>query len=413
MSSSSVPYGWSPESLRDLIEKKFTGPSPTCEERSIASDEEWGLLKTTAVTWDGWNEAAHKVPPRRYWGNGAIEVRADDVLITKAGPRHRVGVVVHVGATRPHLMVSGKMVGLRPKKAVVLPEVLVGLLSTNEVQEYLNSRTTGMAESQTNFADEALLSTRINVPPIAEQRAIAEILNALDDQIRATQNIIEKVQRVRSATLENILLRASESATTRKLSSATSKIVDGVHHTPTYVRSGVPFVTVENLTRGPGISLTPCRYVSPQAHAIYRRRIEPLPGDVLVSKDGTLGVARLVPNDFPEASVFVSVAVLRPIVSILRSGFLRLFFDTNEFRRQLRVLSAGSGLQHIHLEHFREFLIPDLDLAQQESIVSAIALFDERLAVEKSVREKLKLQRTALVSDLLSGRVRVPQEATS
>lgn len=130
MTDSVAPDGWAQVQVRNLITKKFTGPSPTCEERPIASDEEWGLLKTTAVTWSGWREDAHKVPPASYWGNESIEVHPGDVLITKAGPRHRVGVVVHVRSTRPHIMVSGKMVGLRPKASVVLPQILAGLLST-------------------------------------------------------------------------------------------------------------------------------------------------------------------------------------------------------------------------------------------------------------------------------------------
>ncbi|RAO63424.1 Type I site-specific deoxyribonuclease [Micromonospora saelicesensis] len=251
----------------------------------------------------------------------------------------------------------------------------------------------------------------IELPSTGEQRQMADVLDAISEQIRATERVIAKIDAVRLATLETLLKRANPLLRTRRLESATTRIVDGVHHTPTYVDSGVPFITVENLTRGPGISLTPCRYVSHRAHSEYRRRIEPLPGDVLVSKDGTLGVARLVPEDFPAASIFVSVAVLRPLASVLSGEFLRLFFDTNEFRRQLRMLSAGSGLQHIHLEHFREFLIPDLDVAEQESIACAIAMFDERLAAERSVLEKLKLQRIGLMTDLLTGRVRVSREA--
>lgn len=253
----------------------------------------------------------------------------------------------------------------------------------------------------------------IELPVLDEQRQIAELLDALSEQIRATEGVVAKIERVRLATLETLLNRANPLTKTRRLESATTRIVDGVHHTPTYVDSGVPFITVENLTRGPGISLTPCRYVSHRAHNEYRRRIEPLAGDVLVSKDGTLGVARLVPAGFPTASVFVSVAVLRPMQSVLRADFLRLFFDTSEFRKQLRILSAGSGLQHIHLEHFREFSIPDLDVAEQESIVSAIAMFDERLVTERSVLDKLKLQRIGLMTDLLTGRVRVPEEVVS
>src|SRR5579875_2915184 len=116
---SSSGADWQLLPLHELIERYFTGASPTCEERQIGSSEEWGILKTTAITWNGWNEAAHKVPPPQYWGRELIEVAEGDVLITKAGPRHRVGVVAYVNRTRPHLMVSGKMIGLRPKSSKV------------------------------------------------------------------------------------------------------------------------------------------------------------------------------------------------------------------------------------------------------------------------------------------------------
>lgn len=253
----------------------------------------------------------------------------------------------------------------------------------------------------------------VRLPSLNEQVAIAKVLDAIANQIRASELVITKLERVRLATLEDLIARANPLMKTIRLESVTSKIVDGVHHTPTYVDSGVPFLTVENLTRSPGISLTPCRYVSDRAHNEYRNRIEPLAGDVLVSKDGTLGVARLVPGGFPTASVFVSVAVLRPRTQVLRGDFLRLFFDTGEFRRQLRTLSAGSGLQHIHLEHFRQFSIPNLDVAKQGVIASTIARFDERLAAERSILEKLKLERVGLTAELLTGRVRVPTEAVS
>jgi type I restriction enzyme S subunit len=135
---------WPRMRVRDLIDRHFSGPSPTCEERQMSSVDEWGLLKTTAVTWDGWNELAHKVPPKEFWGRASIEVRSGDVLVTKAGPRHRVGVVVCVAETRPRLMVSGKMIGLRPKRSVVLPQVLNLCRSTwiHEQPVWLNRKRT-------------------------------------------------------------------------------------------------------------------------------------------------------------------------------------------------------------------------------------------------------------------------------
>jgi type I restriction enzyme, S subunit len=128
-------HEWRATTVGGVVSRCYSGPSPTCEERNIQSNEEWGLLKTTAITWSGWNQFAHKVPPRLYWNNEAIEVHPGDVLITKAGPRHRVGVVVDVPATLPRLMVSGKMIGLTPDFASVLPRVLAGVLCDSRATE--------------------------------------------------------------------------------------------------------------------------------------------------------------------------------------------------------------------------------------------------------------------------------------
>jgi type I restriction enzyme S subunit len=251
------------------------------------------------------------------------------------------------------------------------------------------------------------------VPSDPEQRRIAEILDTLDDQIRATKQIVTKLNTVRLSILEELYQRLLTDASMTILDELTVCIVDGVHHTPIYTDSGIPFLTIENLTRGSGISLSPCRFVSEKAHSIYRKRIEPLAGDVLVSKDGTLGVARIVPRGFPTASVFVSVAVLRPRTKLLSPDFLRLFFDTNDFKRQLGGLSAGSGLKHIHLEHFRRFLLPMVDISEQLRVVLAINHCDDLIAREDLSLTKLLQIRQGLASDLLTGRVRVPSEAAS
>lgn len=199
---------WRTATVGDVVLRHFSGPSPTCEERTVRSAEEWGLLKTTAVRWEGWQPDAHKVPPRKYWGNRSIEVHAGDVLVTKAGPRHRVGVVVFVRVTQPQLMVSGKMVGLRPDPSVILPQLLSGILSTRGPQQHLERVKTGMAESQLNFSNSMLLATPLVFPQdLSEQRHIAVILDTVDEAIRQTEAMVEKLKKIKQGLLQDLLTR--------------------------------------------------------------------------------------------------------------------------------------------------------------------------------------------------------------
>jgi len=283
-----------------------------------------------------------------------------------------------------------------------------------------------------HLSTKAIKGIIVRVPDLPEQQRIAEILDTLDEAIRKTEGVIAKLRQMKQGLLHDLLTRGLDDNgelrdpdrhpeqfhmtplgrlpkgwSVARMHELTSKIVDGVHHTPTYTDVGVPFVTVENLTRGGGISLTPCRYVSARAHAEYKRRAEPRAGDVLVSKDGTLGVARLVPEAFPEVSIFVSVALLRPLQDRVLPFWIRQFFDTWHFVKQLSTQSAGTGLKHIHLEHFREFILPLPQLAEQQRLVDAVGHQSRRIEVEEAELAKLRDLKSGLMNDLLTGRVRV------
>lgn len=197
---------WQEAVVEDVILGFFCGPSPTCEERNIANDSEWGLLKTTAITKEaGWNWKAHKVLPRVFWGKPDLEVRKGDVIVTKAGPRHRVGVTAWVDFVPPRIIVSGKMIGLRANPAKIVPMMLSSAISAPEAQVFLDQRTTGMAESQVNFENGALLQTPIRFPKIEEQTAIAEVLSDMDSEIEALEQRRNKTRDLKQGMMQELL----------------------------------------------------------------------------------------------------------------------------------------------------------------------------------------------------------------
>ena len=111
----------------------------------------------------------------------------------------------------------------------------------------------------------------------------------------------------------------------------------------------VHFIVITDLTVGSEISFSNTRFISDKDHRDFWRRANPQAGDVLVTKDGTLGIARIVPGDAPEFSIFVSVAMLRPQHLVCLPELIWAFFDSGEFLAQLGAQSAGTGLAHIHL----------------------------------------------------------------
>ena len=147
-----------------------------------------------------------------------------------------------------------------------------------------------------------------------------------------------------------------------------TKVVDGVHKKPNYVADGIPFVTVRNLTARPGIDFERLNHVTESDHAEFIQRANPEYGDILVSKDGTLGVIRAI-RTRRVFSIFVSVAMIKPVVREM-SDYLEIALMSPQV--QIQMAPKGSGLQHIHLEDLREDCIPLPPIEEQSRIVTEV-----------------------------------------
>jgi type I restriction enzyme S subunit len=84
---------------------------------------------------------------------------------------------------------------------------------------------------------------------------------------------------------------------------------DGSHVTPTYLTVGIPFLRVTDI-QDEEIDLVTVKRISPEEHANFTRSIKPQKGDILYSKNGTIGIPRLVTWDW-DFSIFVSFVVRR------------------------------------------------------------------------------------------------------
>jgi type I restriction enzyme S subunit len=167
-----------------------------------------------------------------------------------------------------------------------------------------------------------------------------------------------------------------------------TKVSDGVHKKPVYTETGIPFVMVRDMTSGPGISFENTKFVCVNDHLEFSRRTDPERDDILITKDGTLGIVRRVLTDL-EFSIFVSVALVKPANREM-SQYLEYAYRAPQVQEQM--VGVGTGLQHIHLTDLRKDLIPLAPPEEQREIVrrieTAFAKID-RLAADAAKALKL------------------------
>lgn len=168
------------------------------------------------------------------------------------------------------------------------------------------------------------------------------------------------------------------------------KLVDGTHHTPTYVQEGVKFISVTNITEH-HIDFDDTKFISQEDHEKLIKRCNPEPRNILLTKIGSIGRAAVIPEDAPDFSIFVSVALLK-VNKKVNSKYLCAYLNSNIAKVQFNRHLKGIGVPDLHLENIAQtqIILPDIDTQVQ-------------LAVKFELKLEERNEKLRQADDLLSG----------
>ena len=201
-----VPKGWEWCRLRNIILGTNAGKSPNCEKRPKKS-EEWGVLTTTSIQENAFLSNENKVLPKHYVITPEHCVRYGDILITRAGPVNRTGIVCMVENNCDKLILSDKTVRIDYMHDYCNPKFLVFVLNSSAIHELVMSATVGMAASQVNVSQVSIQNTLIPFPPSKEQQRIIDKLGALLPQIEKYDNAQNKLDEL-NKTVKDIIKKS-------------------------------------------------------------------------------------------------------------------------------------------------------------------------------------------------------------
>ena len=177
-----LPDSWEWIRLSAILTSTDAGKSPQCENRP-RNNGEWGVIKTTAIQ-DGYFLAEeNKVLPLNFNIQESMVVHHGDLLITRAGPRNRTGVICVVDGEPEYLILSDKTVRLSYLRDLVNPYYVMTALSSPAMQYFVIDAMTGMAASQVNISQEKMKTFLLPLPPLNEQQRIVDEVGKIFDRI--------------------------------------------------------------------------------------------------------------------------------------------------------------------------------------------------------------------------------------
>ncbi|MCA1001018.1 restriction endonuclease subunit S [Bacillus thuringiensis] len=171
-----IPESWEWVRLGDIAYSIDAGKSPQCESRPALLNE-WGVIKTTAIQNNVFEADKNKVLPEKFEIKPSYILEEGNVLITRAGPKNRVGIACFIESINQKLILSDKTLKINIGNDYIDYMYLSFVLNSPEIRKSIESKMSGMANSQVNISQANLKLICVPIPPIAEQKRIVERIN--------------------------------------------------------------------------------------------------------------------------------------------------------------------------------------------------------------------------------------------
>ena len=183
-----------------------------------------------------------------------------------------------------------------------------------------------------------------------------------------------------------------------RFSSLYLSLTDGTHSTPKYTLSGIPFISVKDMSSGV-IDFSNTKYISKEEHQKLSDRCHPQKGDLLLSKVGTTGIPAMVTTD-REFSLFVSVALIKLIQCDINREFLVFMIQSPLVQEQAKENTRGVGNKNWVLSAVSKTLMVVPPLEEQGRIRNRLNLILSYVERYSSSQDKLDLLNANIVTDL-------------
>lgn len=427
--------GWRECDLSELISEIESGQRPyggvTEESGEIPSLGGENIRQDGGLALD----VVKKVPTEFYRAMTKGVLRPHDVLINKDGAN--TGKTGIYGGEFPIATINEHLFLLRGKPDRLAQSFLYRILVSEHGQRTVRAKISGSA--QPGLKSDFIRHFPVFVPnATVEQSRIAAVLDTVDAAIAKTEAVIAKLKQVRAGLLHDLLTRGLDENGQLRPPPAEAphlykdsplggvprewrivalreiaEVASGLTLGRSLDKAGtleLPYLRVANVQDG-FLDLTDVKTIRIYPHELERFQLQP--GDVLMNEGGDydkLGRGTVWEGQISVCLHQNHVFRVRCLPGTLNCYFLAAVSGSMIGKRYfLRSSKQSTNLASINSTQLNAFEVPVPSLAEQEAIVRALRRHDTLVAGEANALAKFRYLKSGLMTDLLTGRVRVPE----
>ncbi|MFY9349089.1 MAG: restriction endonuclease subunit S [Sphingobium sp.] len=405
--SNEVPAGWSKVTLGEVT--------------TVKARIGWRGLAASEYTKDGpfliagkhirsgiidWAKCDH-LSTFRYDESPEIQLRAGDIILSKDGS---IGNPALIDELPGPATINGTMMMVRPKQSHLDPSYLYQVVRGADFNRMIREKVSG--SSIPHIFQRDIVHFPVVLPSPDEQRRIAEVLRTVDEAIASEQQCRDQAKTVRASLLQEHF-HMGEWAEGLPLPDGwqlpllDSVAVRGSGHTPNkkrpeYWDGGIRWVSLQDTKRLDQV------YIAETAQQISALGIDNSSavlhpdGVVVISRDATVGRSAITVGQMAVSQHFIAYRCGPKVDNRY------LYYWLQRMKPVFERIGAGSTIKTIGLPFFKGLRIslPPIDV--QKEVAGVMLDVDLGILASEKAIASLSDMKAALMSDLLSGRVRVP-----
>ena len=267
----------------------------------------------------------------------------------------------------------------------------------------------------------------ILLPSITEQQKIAEILGAVDEDIAKTQDVIEATEKLKKGLMQELFTRGIDHTKFKKTklgeipeewevggfeNFVNPEDKNAIKLGPFgstlkkefYVEKGFKIYGQEQVIKGDSTFgnyyISEKKYKELEAFKISA-------GDILISLVGTIGKILIVPENFERGVINPCLLKITPDKRRADSKFIAHLLKSDFLIQQMSQKSHGGTMNILNKGMLMSVMVGLPSLDEQQKIAEILSAVDEKIFINKKLKNKLIFLKKGLMQDLLSGKVRV------
>ncbi|TNH76189.1 MULTISPECIES: restriction endonuclease subunit S [Aeromonas] len=328
------------------------------------------------------------------------------------------GTIGNLAYYRGENVVLGKSAAYINVKNSVDLDFVYYVLSSSKTQAFYESELTGTTIR--NLSIKSIKNTKVDTPPLPEQKKIAQILSTWDRAISTTEQLLANSQQQKKALMQQLLTgkkRLLDNNGVRFSGEWQQCIIEDFFDVGSSKRvlqddwknEGTPFYRTREL-----VSLSknePFRsevFIADELfHELSIKYGAPKPGDFLVSGVGTLGISYQVKDG--DRFYFKDGNVLWfKIKEGLFSDYFKYCFQSDFLQEQIVAQASITTVGTYTIQNAKKtkFWCPP-SIAEQQKISAVLSAADQEIAALQQKLDALKQEKMALMQQLLTGKKRV------